>query len=166
MVYLYKDAKMQQNQTSNIRNLGLTGVKTCECFLCFVAIVRVRMYYVEFFICVFFFVLLHWWVSLTSLVLTPRMSQKINVFSSVSKVAESSICTVRDFNWNRINMKKKKCFLKELQNDCEKLKIYSVQPWVLLLSSPPTPPPSTLLGREISDPKNNRFEGLEYRTSS
>ena len=110
MVYLYKDAKKQQNQTSNMRNLGLTGVKTCECFLCFVAIVRVRMYYVEFFIFFFFFVLLHWWVSLTSLVLTPRMSQKINVFSSVSKVAESSICTVRDFNWNRINMKKKNVF--------------------------------------------------------
>ena len=44
------------------------GVKTCEVFLCFVAIVRVRVYYVVFFV---FFVLRHWWVSQ---VLTPRMS--------------------------------------------------------------------------------------------
>ena len=34
-------------------------VKTCEVFLCFVAIVRVRVYYVDFFV---FFVLRHWWV--------------------------------------------------------------------------------------------------------
>ena len=33
------------------------GVKTCEVFLCFVAIVRVRVYYVDFFV---FFVLRHW----------------------------------------------------------------------------------------------------------
>ena len=33
------------------------GVKTCEVFLCFVAIVRVRVYYVEFFV---LFVLRHW----------------------------------------------------------------------------------------------------------
>ena len=32
------------------------GVKTCEVFLCFVAIVRVRAYYVDFFV---FFVLRH-----------------------------------------------------------------------------------------------------------
>ena len=33
------------------------GVKTCAVFLCFVAIVRVRLYYVDFFV---FFVLRHW----------------------------------------------------------------------------------------------------------
>ena len=33
------------------------GVRTCELFLCFVAIVRVRVYYVDFFV---FFVLRHW----------------------------------------------------------------------------------------------------------
>ena len=33
------------------------GVKTCEVFLCFVAIVRVRVYYVDIFV---FFVLRHW----------------------------------------------------------------------------------------------------------
>ena len=33
------------------------GVRTCEVFLCFVAIVRVRVYYVDFFV---FFVLRHW----------------------------------------------------------------------------------------------------------
>ena len=33
------------------------GAKTCEEFLCFVAIVRVRVYYVDFFV---FFVLRHW----------------------------------------------------------------------------------------------------------
>ena len=33
------------------------GVRTCEVFLCFVAIVRVRDYYVDFFV---FFVLRHW----------------------------------------------------------------------------------------------------------
>ena len=33
------------------------GVKTCEVFLCFVAIVTVRVYYVDFFV---FFVLRHW----------------------------------------------------------------------------------------------------------
>ena len=32
------------------------GVKTCEVFLCFVAVVRVRVYYVDF----VFFVLHHW----------------------------------------------------------------------------------------------------------
>ena len=45
------------------------GVRTCELFLCFVAIVRVRVYYVDFFV---FFVLRQWWVSQ---VLTPRQSQ-------------------------------------------------------------------------------------------
>ena len=44
------------------------GVRTCELFLCFVAIVRVRVYYVDFFV---FFVLRHWRVSQ---VLTPRQS--------------------------------------------------------------------------------------------
>ena len=44
------------------------GVRTCKLFLCFVAIVRVRVYYVDFFV---FFVLRHWWVSQ---VLTPRQS--------------------------------------------------------------------------------------------
>ena len=33
------------------------GVRTCEVFLCFVAIVRVRVYYADFFV---FFVLRHW----------------------------------------------------------------------------------------------------------
>ena len=33
------------------------GVRTCEVFLCFVAIVRVRVYYVDLFV---FFVLRHW----------------------------------------------------------------------------------------------------------
>ena len=47
------------------------GVRTCELFLCFVAIVRVRVYYVDFFV---FFVLRHWWVSQ---VFTPRMSPNI-----------------------------------------------------------------------------------------
>ena len=36
------------------------GVRTCELFLCFVVIVRVRVYYADFFV---FFVLRHWWVS-------------------------------------------------------------------------------------------------------
>ena len=44
------------------------GVRTCEVFLCFVATVRVGVYYVDFFV---FFVLRHWWVSQ---VLTPRQS--------------------------------------------------------------------------------------------
>ena len=46
------------------------GVKTCELFLCVVAIVRVRVYYVHFFV---FFVLRHWGVSQ---VFTLRMSQR------------------------------------------------------------------------------------------
>ena len=33
------------------------GVKTCKLFLCFVAIVRVKVFYVDFFV---FFVLRHW----------------------------------------------------------------------------------------------------------
>ena len=33
------------------------GVKTCEVFLCFIGIVRVRVYYFDFFV---FFVLRHW----------------------------------------------------------------------------------------------------------
>ena len=33
------------------------SVKTCEVFRCFVAIVRVRVYYLDFFV---FFVLRHW----------------------------------------------------------------------------------------------------------
>ena len=33
------------------------GVRTCELFVCFVAIVRVRVYYVDFFV---FFVFRHW----------------------------------------------------------------------------------------------------------
>ena len=44
------------------------GVRTCEGFLCFVAIVGVRVYYVDFYV---FFVLRHWWVSQ---VLTARQS--------------------------------------------------------------------------------------------
>ena len=44
------------------------GVKTYKVFLCFVAIVRVRVDYVDFFV---FFVLHHWWVSQ---VLTPRQN--------------------------------------------------------------------------------------------
>ena len=45
------------------------AVKTCEVFLCFVAIARVRIYYVDLF---FSFVLRHLRVLL---VLTPRMNQ-------------------------------------------------------------------------------------------
>ena len=45
------------------------GVRTCV-FLCFVGIVRVRVYYVDFFVFVCFF-LRHWWVSQ---VLTRRQS--------------------------------------------------------------------------------------------
>ena len=41
------------------------SVRTCELFLCFIAVFRVRVYYVDFFV---FFVLRHWWVSQ---VLTP-----------------------------------------------------------------------------------------------
>ena len=33
------------------------GVRTCELFLCFVAIITVRVHYVDFFV---FFVLRHW----------------------------------------------------------------------------------------------------------
>ena len=41
-----------------IRDSGVyLGVKTYEFFLCFVDIVRVRVYYVDFFV---FFVLRHW----------------------------------------------------------------------------------------------------------
>ena len=47
---------------------GFLGVRTWELFLCFVAIVRVRVYYVDFFV---FFVLRHWWVSQ---ILTRRQS--------------------------------------------------------------------------------------------
>ena len=47
---------------------GLPRCKNLWIFLCFVAIVRVRVYYVDFFV---FFVLRHWWVSQ---VLTPRQS--------------------------------------------------------------------------------------------
>ena len=43
------------------------SVKTCEIFLCFVAIVRVRVMLTSLFFC---FVLRHWWVSQ---VFTPRM---------------------------------------------------------------------------------------------
>ena len=45
------------------------SVKFCEVFLCFVAIVRVKVYYVDFFV---FFVLRHWRVLQ---VFTPRMSR-------------------------------------------------------------------------------------------
>ena len=44
------------------------GVRTCELFLRFIATVRIRVYYVDFFV---FFVLRHWWVSQA---LTPRQS--------------------------------------------------------------------------------------------
>ena len=49
------------------------GVKTWEVFLCFVAIVGVRVYYVDFFV---FFILRHWWVLQ---VLTPRKSLTLPV---------------------------------------------------------------------------------------
>ena len=49
------------------------GVKTCEVFLCFVAIVRVRVYYAD---CVVFFVSRHWWVPQG---FTPRMSRIVSV---------------------------------------------------------------------------------------
>ena len=55
----------------SIRRVYL-GIKTCEVFLCFVAIVRVRVYYVDFFA---FFVLRHWRVSQ---VFTPRMSAVVS----------------------------------------------------------------------------------------
>ena len=50
------------------------GVRTCELFLCFVAVVRVRVCYVDFFL---FFVLRHWCVSK---ILTPRQSQVFQFF--------------------------------------------------------------------------------------
>ena len=40
-----------------LQNGVYLGVRTCEIFLCFVTIVRVRVYYVNFFV---FFVLRHW----------------------------------------------------------------------------------------------------------
>ena len=60
-------------------------VITCEVFLCFVAIVRVKVYYVDLFV---FFVLCHWWVLL---VLTPRMSLAFTVCAK----RYSSICSVK-----------------------------------------------------------------------
>ena len=42
---------------SSAINLGYLGVKTCQVFPCFVAIVRVRRYDVDLFV---FFVLRHW----------------------------------------------------------------------------------------------------------
>ena len=56
----------QESQSSGLPRCK----KTCEVFLCFVAIVRVRVYYVDFFV---FFVLRHWWVLQ---VLTQRMGPK------------------------------------------------------------------------------------------
>ena len=47
------------------------GLRTCKVFLWFVAIVRVRIYDLDFFV---FIVLRHWWVLQ---VLTPRMSPKL-----------------------------------------------------------------------------------------
>ena len=50
--------KMIEKSKEDEQTLGFTsGVRTCEVFLCFVAIVRVRVYCVDFFI---FFVLRHW----------------------------------------------------------------------------------------------------------
>ena len=46
-------------QQFNFRVYVYLGVRTCEVFLCFVAIVRVRVYYADFFVS---FVLRHWWV--------------------------------------------------------------------------------------------------------
>ena len=48
--------KLMLNSYSKAQMLNLKfgfiylGVKTCEVFLCFVAIVRVRVYYVDFFV--------------------------------------------------------------------------------------------------------------------
>ena len=66
----------------NIDVRDYLGVKTCEVFLCSVAIVRGRVYYFHFFV---LFVLRHWWVSK---VFTPRKSpisaNQIREFSSSS----------------------------------------------------------------------------------
>ena len=51
------------------------GVRTYELFLCFVSVVRVRVYYVDFFV---FFVFRHRWVSQ---VFTPRQSQRMHLAS-------------------------------------------------------------------------------------
>ena len=44
--------------TRGIKNGVYLGVKTCEVFLCFVAIVRVRVYYGDLLICFLCFTLL------------------------------------------------------------------------------------------------------------
>ena len=62
----------ENNQCSKSKPLNsqvYLGVKTCDGFLCFVAIVRVRVYYVDFSV---FFVLCH---RGALHVLTPRMSR-------------------------------------------------------------------------------------------
>ena len=48
---------VQQGSNAELKIWVYLGVKTCEVFLCFVAIVRVRVYYVDFFV---FFGLHHW----------------------------------------------------------------------------------------------------------
>ena len=65
--------------------LHMLGLPQCEnlwTFSCFVAIVRVRVYYVDFFV---FFVLRHWWVSQ---VLTPRQSPYFKMLKHVSLYAK------------------------------------------------------------------------------
>ena len=61
------------------------GVKICEVFLCFEAIVRVRVYYVNTFIP---FVLCHCWVLQ---VFTPRMSLFLSQVFWFIKQLESSV---------------------------------------------------------------------------
>ena len=52
-----RNAAAGDSKSEVIENGVCLGVRTCELFLCFVAIVRVRVYYVDFFV---FFVLRHW----------------------------------------------------------------------------------------------------------
>ena len=53
-----RDVIYQRRETVFHRDIGVyLGVKTCEVFLCFVAIVRVKVYYVDFIV---FFVLRPW----------------------------------------------------------------------------------------------------------
>ena len=64
------------------------AVKTCELFLCFVAIVRVRVYYVDFFV---YFVLRHWWVLQ---VLRPSMGLSLRLQNVIYTETSSERLTV------------------------------------------------------------------------
>ena len=65
------------------------GVRTCEVFLCLVAVVRVRVYYVDSFV---FFVLRHWWVSQVP---TPRQSR--NLIYQLDQIPWEGCCLVLIF---------------------------------------------------------------------